>query len=180
MDDVLDRILGDGYLDGIDARPVEDLRALRGECQAVETQLSYLRRLVQGQHDIVSGEIGRRAGGGDPGDVSDLVDRLPEILADRIHAPGPGRLPVGMEPGELSGRLVERLTELSTQVPLEELVSVDDARLAGAAEHLTTLEQEVSTLRRAMFDRIDALQAQITDRYRDGRASVDELLTSGD
>jgi hypothetical protein len=180
MDDAIDRILDDGYLGGVDARPVEELRTLRGECQAVETKLSYLRRLVQGQHDIVTGEIARRAGGGDPSDVSDLVDRLPEILADRIHAPGPGRLPVGMEPGELSGRLIERLTELSTQVPLEELGSVDDAHLGVAAEDLAALEQEISTLRRAMFDRIDALQGEITDRYRDGRASVDELLTSDD
>ena len=37
--------------------------------------------------------------------IGHLVDRLPEILSDRIHAPGPGRLPSTMAPGELEGRL---------------------------------------------------------------------------
>jgi hypothetical protein len=31
----------------------------------------------------------------------DLVERLPEILADRVRAPGPGRMPSMIEPGEL-------------------------------------------------------------------------------
>jgi hypothetical protein len=93
MDTELDRILADDYLAGLSDRPVAELRALRAQCQTVETQLSYLRRMVQGRHDIVTGEIDRRSHGGDRYDVSDLVDRLPEILADRIHAPGPGRLP---------------------------------------------------------------------------------------
>ena len=114
MDPELDRILTDDYLDGLSDRPVAELRRLRSECQAVETQLSYLRRLIQGRHDIVAGELGRRRQGGDRYDVADLVDHLPQILADRIHAPGPGRLPASMEPGELSGRFVDRLNEIRT------------------------------------------------------------------
>ena len=34
----------------------------------------------------------------------------------------------------------------------------------------------VSTLRRAMFDRIDTLQAELTRRYREGETTVDDLL----
>jgi hypothetical protein len=46
---------------------------------------------------------------------------------------------------------------------------VTDGDLARAAERqLAALELEVSTLRRALFDRIDALQAELTRRYRDG------------
>src|SRR3954466_16083473 len=91
MDAELERLLADDYLDDLGARPLGELRALRGECQAVETQLSYLRRLIQGRHDIPTGEIERRRNGGDPEDLHGLVERLPEILSDRIHAPGPGR-----------------------------------------------------------------------------------------
>ena len=177
MDTELDRILADDYLAGIEAMPVGRLRELRAECQAVETQVSYLRRMVQGRHDIVTGELARRSRGGDRFDVSDLVDRLPEILADRIHAPGPGRLPSGMEPGEIDGRLADRLHEITEQVPIESPAHADDEVLATVAAELEELEHEVSGHRRQLFDRIDALQAEITRRYRDGDARVDDLLS---
>ncbi|WP_426574360.1 aerial mycelium formation protein [Aquihabitans sp. McL0605] len=179
MDPELDRILADDYLDGLADLSVAQLRALRGECQAVETQLSYLRRMVQGRHDIVTGEIDRRGRGGDRYDVSDLVDRLPEILADRIHAPGPGRLPPTMEPGELSGELADRLTEITERVPIESPGEADDEALAAVATELSELEHEVSGFRRRLFDRIDALQAEITNRYRSGEAQVDDVLSGG-
>lgn len=179
MDQELERILAEDYLDGLGERPVADLRRQRTECQSVETRLSYLRRLVQGRHDIVGGELDRRRRGGDRYDTGDLVDRLPQILADRIHAPGPGRLPTGMEPGELSGELVERLDEISALVPIESPGDADDAALADAAEQLEALEHDVSGFRRQLFDRIDAIQAEITRRYRSGEARVDDVL-SGD
>jgi hypothetical protein len=182
MDAELDRLLADDLFTDLAGRPVAELRALRGECQAVETQLSYLRRLVQGRHDIVTGEIERRRVGGDPDDLGALVDQLPQILSDRIHAPGPGHLPTTMEaPGDLSGRLVDRLDEITEAVPVDDSPDgVPDDQLATAAVELGDLEQEVSSLRRAMFDRIDAIQAEVTRRYRDGEAQVDDLLASGD
>ena len=179
MDTELDRILASDFLAGVDRRPVSELRQLRSECQAVETQLSYLRRMVQGRHDIVAGEIERRRGGGDPLDVSDLVDRLPSILADRIHAPGPGRLPASMEPGELTGRLAEQLDAITDAVPIESPGDAADAALDQVAEQLHALEQEVSGFRRQLFERIDTLQAEITRRYRDGDAQVDDVLSGG-
>ncbi len=179
MDQELDRILADDYLADLADRSVAELRAVREECQAVETQLSYLRRLIQGRHDIVSGEIDRRRSGGDPSDVAGLVERLPEILADRIHAPGPGRLPSTMEPGELSGRLVDRLESIGEGVSLDSINEVTDEHLAASEADLAALEVEVSSLRRALFDRIDPVQAEITRRYKDGEARVDDLLTGG-
>ncbi len=177
MDAQLDRILAEDYLADLSARPVGELRDLRDECKAVETQLSYLRRLVQGHHDIVADQIERRGSGGDPSDVGGLVDRLPAILADRGRAPGAGRLPSGLEPGELSGRLVERLEQITGSAPMRALDRATDEELATAQAELRDLEHEVSTLRRALFDRIDPLQAEITRRYRDGEARVDDLLS---
>jgi hypothetical protein len=179
MDTELERILADDYLAGLEERPFAQLKELRSACQAVETQVSYLRRMVQGRHDIVAGELERRRLGGDRSDVAGLVDRLPEILADRIHAPGPGRLPSGMEPGELSGAMARRLDEISLRVPLESPAEADDEALAVVATDLEALEQEVSTVRRALFGRIDAIQAEITRRYRDGEARVDDILSGG-
>lgn len=180
MDQELERILAEGYLAELSSLDLSDIRARRAECQAIETQLSFLRRMVQGRHDIATGEIERRRNGGSASDVSDLVERLPEILADRIHAPGPGRLPVMMEPGELNSRLDRELDAITEAANLDAPDQVTDGDLARAAEQLQALEHEVSTLRRAMFDRIDALQAELTRRYRDGETSVDELLAGSD
>ena len=44
------------------------------------------------------------------------------------------------------------------------------------ADQLTAFEQRVSGHRRELFERIDALQAEITRRYKTGEASVDSLL----
>ena len=112
--------------------------------------------------------------------LADRVDRLPEILADRIHAPGPGRMPSMMEPGELHGRLVSELDAITEAAALDNPDQVTDGDLARAAEQLAALELEVSTLRRALFDRIDALQAELTRRYRDGETTVDDLLAGTD
>jgi hypothetical protein len=156
---------------------VPELRRLRAECQSVETQLSYLRRLVQGRHDIVTAEQARRLRGGDPDDVHGLVEQLPEILSDRIRAPGPGRLPSSIEPPEPSGRLVDRLGSINEAVPLDAPDALGDDDLAAAAGQLADLEGEVSALRRAMFDRIDAIEVELTRRYADGEAHVEDLLS---
>ena len=176
MDHELNLILSDTYLDGLTDRTVPELRGLRSQCQDVETSLSYLRRLVQGRHDIVAGEIERRSGGGDPDDVHGLVERLPEILSDRVRAPGPGRLPTTIETEEPTGALVDRLNAIADAVALDAPSSASDANLAEAEAQLAALEAEVSSLRRSVFDRIDAVETELTGRYRDGSARVDDLL----
>lgn len=179
MDTELERLLADDYLSDLPTRSLAELRVLRGECQAVETQLSYLRRLIQGRHDITTGEIERRRSGGDPDDLADLVDRLPEILSDRIHGAGPGRPPTELAPQEMTGVLVEKLAGIAEAVALDAPHALDDEALSVAADQLGRLEQEVSALRRALFDRIDTIQAELTRRYRDGEATVDDLLSGG-
>ena len=177
MDHELNRILSDNYLDGLTDRSVPALRSLRSECQEVETKLSYLRRLVQGRHDIVAGEMERRSGGGDPDDVHGLVERLPEILSDRVRGPGPGRgLPSTIETEEPTGALVDRLDAIVDAVALDAPSSAPDASLAEAEGQLAALEAEVSSLRRSVFDRLDAVETELTGRYRDGSARVDDLL----
>jgi hypothetical protein len=176
MEQVLQRILADDYLEGLEQIALPTLRALRAECQEIETQLSYLRRLVQGRHDIATGEIERRRSGGSPDDVAGLVDRLPAILADRIHAPGSGRLPTSMAPGDLRGPLFDELDQITEAASLDTPQQVTDGDLSRAAEQLAALELEVSSLRRRLFDRIDAIQAELTRRYRNGETTVDDLL----
>lgn len=172
----IEHVLDPGYLADLADRPIEQIRAMRAECQEIETGLSYLRRLVQGRLDIVGTEAGRRADGGQPSDLSDLIAHLPEILSDRTRTPGTGRLPQTMAPAELAPELQARLEEIVSAGELAALAELSDERLRAAADALGSFEREVSAQRRELFTRIDALQAELTRRYKTGEASVDTLL----
>ena len=172
----LGALLDPGYLGDLPSRDMDAVRAMRAECQEVETGLSLLRRVVQGRLDIVGVELQRRAEGGDPEDLPDLIARLPEVLSDRTHAPGVGRLPQMMTPGEMPVGLEAELDAIVGTGHLADLPSVDDATLQSMAAQLGEFEQRVSGHRRDLFERIDALQAEITRRYKTGEASVDSLL----
>jgi hypothetical protein len=172
----LDRLLAADYLGDVTGRPIEDIRAMRAECQSVEVGLSYLRRLVQGRLDIVAAELGRRRSG-ESGDLATLVERLPEILAEHVHAPGVGRLPTLMAPSD--GDLDALRAELDAVCDAGVVTRIGDAsddEVAQLVTELTDLERSVSSRRRALFERIDALQAELTRRYKSGEASVESLL----
>lgn len=176
MDSELERILADDYLGDLAARPLSELRAMRGECQEVETEMSFVRRLAQGRIDIVGGELHRRRSGGDPNDLSDLIERLPEILSDRTRSAGTGHLPQVLAPGRVTGELVEELAGIHVAAHLSELAKVPDVELAHTLQQLDDVEARISTLRRALFGRIDAIQAELARRYQTGEATVDALL----
>ena len=74
--DDLNRILTSPYLDGIESRSLEEIRAMRTECQQTEVGLSYLRRLIQGRLDIVHTYLEYVDADGPP-DLASLVDSLP-------------------------------------------------------------------------------------------------------
>ncbi len=169
-------LLDPGYLGDLPARTMDEVRAMRAECQEVETGLSLLRRLVQGRLDIVGLEGTRRAAGDDPADLGDLIARLPEVLSDRTHAPGMGRLPQVMSPGDLPADLEAELDAIVGGSGLSQLSTQTDEQLRSITDRLAELEVKVSGQRHALFEKIDALQAEITRRYKTGEASVDSLL----
>ncbi len=172
----LDALLAPDYLGDVTARPMDEVRTMRADCQEVETGLSMLRRVVQGRLDIVGLELARRAEGGDPADLPDLIARLPELLSDRTRATGVGRLPQLMAPGELPAALEAELDGILGAGKLADLPALDESVLRTLADELAAFERTVSRHRQALFDRIDALQAEITRRYKTGEATIDALL----
>jgi hypothetical protein len=165
-----------GYLVGIEDRPVDDVRSMRAECVAVETSVSFVRRMVQGRLDIVAAERERREAGEPPVDIGQLIGRLPEILGDHGRPPGLGRLPQSIEPPEPDPAFIERLDAVAGPGRLTSLPEMSDTELTDIAAQLEALEHEVSGRRRALFERIDTLQSELTRRYRSGEATVDSLL----
>jgi hypothetical protein len=170
-----DRLLATDYLTQLEAKPIEDIRAMRAECVAVETGLSYLRRMVQGPLDIVNRELVRREVGAHA-DRSTLIDELPGILADGPRPSGVGRLSQQLEPTAVDPELTAELDDILGGGIIADVTTVDDAQLQALRSQLEVFEHRVSERRHAFFDRIDALGAELTRRYRSGEATVDGLL----
>ena len=171
-----EEILSPGYIDGLAAIPLTEVRSRRDAANEVETGLSYLRRMVQGRLDIVLAEQQRRASGLPPEDLAHLVDRLPEILGDHVHAPGIGRLTSIMAPGEVDADLLARIEDVVTTDTMANLPDLPDARVAEVAAGLEAVEREVSGQRRSLHEVLDRLQEEIVRRYKSGEATVDTLL----
>ena len=177
MSDSLDQILADDYLGDLSALDIAEVRDRRAACKEIETGLSYLRRLVQGRLDVVAAEHAQREEGGDPEDLEALIARLPELLAGSTRTPGTGRLPESIGTGTVDADLADELDEIISHGHLTETGKLSDDELTAARDELLAFEQKVSGLRRELFDRIDALEAELTRRYRTGEATVDSLLT---
>jgi hypothetical protein len=130
---------------------------------------------VQGRLDIVVAEQGHREHG-ERADVSELVDELPSILSGNVHAPGLGRLPTLLAPGEIDPNLERQLEDILPAARLSNLPEMSEDALRESANGLTDFERSVSTQRRAVLDVLDRLQDEIVRRYRTGEATVDSLL----
>ncbi len=172
----LEDVLTPDYLDGLEAWSLDGVRARRDEATEVETALSYVRRMVQGRLDIVLAEQESRRVGESAGDVAELVARLPTILGDHVLAPGFGRLPTLIAPGDIDPPLVSALEDALPAARMSTLAELDDADLEVASHKLERLERSISSQRRAVFEVLDRLQNEIVRRYRSGEASVDSLL----
>jgi hypothetical protein len=172
-----DRLLDPSHLVGLEQRPIDQVRALRRACVDYETGLSYLRRMVQGSIDIIEGELQHRSGGAHE-TSAELVEALPGLLGEAGRPPGLGRLTPSLEPTELDDELVHRYEDLVGRGEVAHVTEVDRGELHRLLGELHEVEAEVSTKRHAFHHRIDALQAELTRRYRTGEASVDTLLGS--
>lgn len=174
--DDVDRVLRDDYLGDLRGRPLDEIREMRAECRAIEDKVSYLRRIVQGRLDIVAADLRRRADGTSPGTLHTLVDSLPDILSEKVHAGGTGRLPSGLVPPDDDDLTVD-VDRLAGPNTLGHLPELSDDDVAALARTIGDLEREVSDARRGLFGRIDALNAELVRRYGNGEADPGSLLS---
>jgi len=176
LDSELARLFAPDYLDGLSERSMEQIRAMRDECQQAETAVSYLRRVAQGRLDIVHAYLDDEGEGGSA-DMTKLVERLPEIIgAGPARPPGPGRLPSSMGPDLRHDDLTSSVDAVLDGTRIGELPTMDRAQLQDIADRLGAIEVAISDNRRALHERIDKLQGEIVDRYKRGDASPDGLL----
>jgi hypothetical protein len=171
----IDRVLDPGFLAAVSEKSLEELRAMRDDSAQEETDLSYLRRLLHARMDIVRFEERRRTDGiGDDG--GSVMDALPQILADNALGPAAGRgrhQTVQPSRAESHRRHVEALL---ADTGLSDVATLSDAELTECLEAYAAEEGSVSHHRILVQQVMDACNDEIARRYREGSASVDELL----
>jgi hypothetical protein len=157
-------MLDEGYLDGIESKPLDEIRALHEATLEVETEVSYVRRMAQARIDIIAAELDRRSSGGS---VKDLVGMLPEILADASPRTDPAhsRLLRHLAPSPAI-KWRRGLEYLITDSTLANLSTLGDPELTENREQLSVLEREMAGRRRALHDVIDHIEAELAARHR--------------
>ena len=178
LDKELARLFAPDYLDAVDKRSIEEVRAMRADCQEAETVLSYVRRVAQGRLDIVHSFLDHRDTGQSVGDLAGAVEDLPSIIGSGPARPsGYGRLPSQMSPDMESVDLTREIDEVLDADGIGKLPTMTEGDLRDIAARLTIIEARVSDERKTLHERIDALQAEIVSRYKTGKATVDGLMS---
>lgn len=175
----IDRVLAEGFLDGIEHISIDELRLRRREAEQEDADLSYVRRLLHGRLDIIRAEIARRErpNGADAqaGTGRDVLDHLSGILAGPDPSPrGSGRF-LTVEPSavEMRRRDVEQAI---ADVGISDVRARSKDELAAALSRLDRFEHMVSNNRARVHKVMDRLTGEIARRYKEGSATVDDLL----
>lgn len=173
-----DHLIDPSFMEGIEEKPLTELRAMRAECEQVESALSFSRRVLHGRLDIVGNEQARRRNGDEGRDLTELVDRLPSILAEHQSRPpsSQNRLVVTVPAECVSDELVELLDSVAGPDTLAHLAKLSDYEVQQLMDRLGDLERQLSVARRSLHERIDAVQQEITVRYKRGEATFEGLL----
>lgn len=171
----LPQITDPAFLEGLETWTLDQVRATRDDLSAIETGLSYLRRVVQARLDIALAEDRRRELGG-PAGAAGLVEKLPEILGSKLRSSGTGRLNTAFVPTRVPEEFDRQLEAILPSALISSVSDLSGDDLTRAQESLTDLERIVSDERRRVFEVIDRLQDEIVRRYKTGEATVDSLL----
>jgi hypothetical protein len=134
------------------ALDLDQLREYRQGLEAEEDKVSYWRRLVHARIDVLEAE----SGSGNPLSIEDLV----RVLGDT----GSGRTRRAL----VRFRAADPLPDLPvlSEMWVTEIDRHDATQVEDALARLRTAEQQLTTYRRALHDRIDEATRELILRYR--------------
>ena len=172
----VDIVSDPSFVADIEQVPLAELRNRRKMCDDLDAELSYYRRVLHGRLDLLAFELRRRSGE----ESRTLMEALPEILSD-TDEPAPSDPSLRSMPIELPymGSRQRAIDRALDDDFLTHLPTVEDDELRAIESDLASIEAEISAQRRAVYDALEAILEELTRRYRDGLASVDELLPQG-
>jgi hypothetical protein len=169
----IDRVLADDFCVDLAGLDVDEVRGRRAEADQEETDLSFMRRMLQGRMDLLVAEQRRRAAGEE---LPPLVDRLTAALASdgpRVTT-GSGRHQE-MDPSRL-GEYRRTPERLAGTIAFSDPSSLSDEAIVAALARLRTQEEETSELRRRVQAVADTLHAELGRRVAEGTVAAQDLI----
>lgn len=165
---LVERITDPAYLEGLEDRSVEELRAMDEECREAELEVSFERRLCQARIDILAAELARR----ETGETSSLVDRLPQILASdgprqSQDQPLPSRAPDLNRVPRNADVPRRRVEEIVGEMTLARLPQLPSEEVQGIVDSLRAHESDISARRKQVHVVIDRIQNRLIPALRD-------------
>lgn len=150
---------------GLGDLSLQALRAYRRKLADEEDRVSYWRRLVHARLDVLAAEASQDGPLG--------LDTLARVLGDT----GAGRTRNAL----VRVRAAEPLPDLPVleEMWVTEVDADDPAAVASAVERLRTAEQQLTSYRNALHQRIDGATAELIERYRQNPASALVALEGG-
>jgi len=167
----IDRILDEGFLDGLGDKPMSEVRAMRAEAKEEEALLSYERRMLHGRLDLLRFELDRRASKAE----GSLVENLTKALGGERRA-SRGSFP-GDDPDlESFGEPSRRISKLLADDTLALLPTLSEDEVRDRIAESDEAELELSETRSQVLSVLDALSEEVGRRYAAGEADPDEVL----
>ena len=162
---LVDRVTDPSYIEGVADKAADDLKSMLSETTEAENEVSFERKLCQGRIDILKAELSRREEGRDS---SDLVARLPQILANDSPSDSgslPSRAPDFSIPrnADIPRRRVEEIVGEQT---LARLPQLPDEEIKSVIHALSEHESNLSARRKALHDVIEVLQRENIKRLK--------------
>ncbi len=181
----IDKILSPGFADHPDSLDLVELRARRQLAEQEEVDLSYARRLLQARLDLLVDERVQRVHGVPvptvrvPRSDDVLARELGVVLSDETPRRDHGRgRHLQTDPSRVGEH--RRAAELAVaDLRASDPASLSTPELDAAIARLQGFEQEVSKNRSLVQNIMDLLSADMTRRYREGEAQVEDILAQG-
>lgn len=147
---------------GLDDSSRDELVERRRRLVAVEDQVSYLRRVAQSRVDVARSELATRAAGRQSSDLSDIIRRLPEVLAERGHSSG--ALGVAAPDIDIDPEYARDLDSVVSPVRLLDIGTFSRTELRELVVRLEAEEARISVQRRLVQQRLDQIEEEIARR----------------
>jgi len=141
-------------------------------------QLTSASGLLFDMPDILT-DTARPAPEARPGEMEvgePVADSVSALDLEDVPHTMPSRMVQVLEPGDLALALIDDLDQAASPGDLARVERLEPSDLADLFDRLRAFENGLSQARRTLHDRIDRIQDEIANRYRDGEASVESLL----
>jgi len=172
----IDQVTDPAFNEGLEDLTLDEIRARRHMLDDLDTEFSYYRRILHGRMDLLDFELRRRAGT----ETRSLIEALPEILSDGASGSTSNPLDreLSVDTPEFAGAGRREVDRALADDFLSRLPFLEDQDLTKIRDGLGVAEREVSDQRRAVYNAYDLITSELTRRYRDGAADIDELLSA--